>query len=77
MYLIAYCPSCGKLMMANTSNRTRTCPNCGARSKLFHLRVIARVEDSQEATVIIQKLKENRADPDWEPQFIKFKVKEK
>jgi len=75
MYLIAYCPSCGKLMMANTSNRTRTCPHCGAKSKLFSLRVVARVEDGQHATEVIQKLKENKANPDWEPQFKIFKVK--
>ena len=77
MYLIAYCPSCSKLLMANTINKTRTCPNCGAKFKLFSLRVVARVENSQEATAIIQKLKENRADPDWEPEFKKFKIKER
>jgi RNA polymerase subunit RPABC4/transcription elongation factor Spt4 len=62
-------------MMANTSNRTRTCPYCGAKSKLFSLRVIARVENSQHATEVIQKLKENKADPNWEPQFKRFKDK--
>lgn len=61
-------------MMANTGNQTRTCPHCGAKSSLFHLRIITRVKSSQEATAIIQKLKENNADPDWEPHFKRFKV---
>ena len=75
MYLIAYCPNCGKLMIANTSNNTRTCPNCGSKSRLFSLQVIARVENGQEATAIIQKMKEKTAASDRVPQYKKFKIK--
>jgi hypothetical protein len=35
------------------------------------------VENSQHATEVIQKLKENKADPDWEPEFKKFKVRKR
>jgi hypothetical protein len=37
--------------------------------------VIAKVENSQEATAIIQKIKEKKASLEWVPQYKKFKIK--
>jgi predicted RNA-binding Zn-ribbon protein involved in translation (DUF1610 family) len=74
MYLIACCPSCGKIMMANDANTTRSCPHCGARANLFSLRILARARTSQEAVEIIQQLKEKQGGEEWAPQFKKFKA---
>ncbi|MBN2334405.1 DUF1922 domain-containing protein [Candidatus Bathyarchaeota archaeon] len=74
MYLIARCPSCGKHMMANSANRTRTCPHCGSKSSLQGLRIIARAESSQDAVRIIQRLKEGQSEEGSRPSFKRFKV---
>ena len=74
MYLIARCPSCAKIIMANEANKTRSCPHCGARANLFSLRVLARARTSQEAVEIIQHFKERQGDEEWAPRFKKFKV---
>ncbi|MCW4050089.1 MAG: DUF1922 domain-containing protein [Candidatus Bathyarchaeota archaeon] len=73
MYIIARCPSCGKLMMANTANRTRSCPNCGFRANLFNLKILARAQSSQEAVEVIQHLKEKQGNPSGEVTFKRFK----
>lgn len=77
MYLITYCPRCGKPMIINTSNQTRKCPYCKTKSKLVNLRIIARVKNNQEATAVIQKLKESKGDPDRKLQFKKYTIKNK
>jgi len=74
VYLIARCPSCAKIIMANEANKTRSCPHCGARANLFSLMVLARARTSQEAVEIIQHLKERQGDEEWAPRFKKFKV---
>jgi predicted RNA-binding Zn-ribbon protein involved in translation (DUF1610 family) len=74
MYIIARCPSCGKIIMANEANKTRMCPHCGAKANLFSLRVLARAKTSQEAVKVIQHLKEAQSDEDWAPRFKKFKT---
>jgi predicted RNA-binding Zn-ribbon protein involved in translation (DUF1610 family) len=73
MYLIARCPSCGKIIMANAGNKTRSCPHCGHRADVPSLKVLARARTSQEAVETIQRLKEQQSDADWEPRFKKFK----
>jgi len=75
VYLVARCPSCAKIILANEANKTRSCPHCGARADLFSLRVLARARTSQEAVEIIQRLKERQGGDDWEPRFKKFKAK--
>jgi DNA-directed RNA polymerase subunit RPC12/RpoP len=74
MYLIINCPTCGKIIMASTANRTKTCPHCGAKISLYGAKVLARTEDVQEATAIIQHLKQ-RENKDPSPiTFKKFKA---
>jgi hypothetical protein len=60
-------------MMANTANKTRTCPHCGSRWELFSLRVLAKAEDSRDAVRIIQRLKEKDAETRPEVRFKRFK----
>lgn len=73
MYLIARCPSCGRHIMANTANKTRTCPHCRHRADLHSLRVLARAESSREAVMLIQRLKEKSQDSP-EATFKRFRV---
>jgi DNA-directed RNA polymerase subunit M/transcription elongation factor TFIIS len=74
MYIIARCPSCGKVMMANTANKTRSCPHCGRRHELSGLRTLARARTSREAVALIQSLKEQQGDAGWEPRFKRFRT---
>ncbi len=60
-------------MMANTANKTRTCPHCGSRAELFSLRVLARADNSRDAVRIIQRLKEKDAETRPEVRFKRFK----
>jgi len=73
MYIVARCPSCGRLMMANTAKKTRACPHCAHRAELVGLMVLGRARTIQEAVALIQSLKEQQGDADWEPRFKKFK----
>ena len=73
MYLITHCPNCGRLMMANSENKTRRCPSCGHSSQIRTLHVIARVRDQRDAVEMIQKLKESKRKGDSSPQFKKFR----
>ena len=61
-------------MMANTANKTRTCPHCGFKAELFSLRVLARAETSQDAVRIIQQLKESEAEGRPGVSFKRFRV---
>jgi len=60
-------------MMANTANKTRTCPHCGHRAELFSLRVLARAKNSRDAVRIIQRLKEKEAETRPGIRFKRFK----
>jgi len=60
-------------MIANTANKTRTCPYCGSRAELVSLRVLARTENSRDAVRIIQRLKENDAETRPRVGFKRFK----
>lgn len=61
-------------MMANTANKTRTCPHCGFKAELFSLLVLARAETSQDAIKIIQRLKEREAGKRPGVRFKRFRV---
>ena len=74
MYIILNCPSCGRIMMANTANKTRSCPHCNAKVPVHGAKVLARSRTSQEAVEIIQQLKAaNNKDP-HPVTFKKFKI---
>jgi len=73
MYLIARCPSCGRVMMANTANKTRSCPSCGRRSELSGLVPLGRARTSREAVALIQSLKEREGGA-GEPGFKRFRA---
>jgi ribosomal protein S27AE len=62
MYVVVRCPRCGEYLLANTVNKTRSCPHCGHRSVLRGLRVLGRTESSRDAVAMIQELKRRRAE---------------
>ena len=74
MYLIVNCPSCGRLMMASSENKTRKCPGCGNTAQIHSLHVIVRVRDQRDAVDAIQKLKESKGNGDTLPLFKKLRT---
>jgi len=70
MYVVVRCPRCGELMLANTTNQTRTCPNCNNRADLMSLRVYGRAETPAEATSLMKALKaKDGGGEDYTPAF--------
>ena len=74
MYIIINCPTCGKIIMANTANRTKTCPHCGAKIPIYGSKILASTEDMQEATAIIQHLKQRENTDPNTTTFKKFRA---
>ena len=75
MYLVINCPSCGKIIMASTANKTRSCTHCGVKIQVHTAKVLARSKTTQEAVKIIQYLKsKGNTDPST-VTFKRFKVK--
>jgi hypothetical protein len=57
-------------MLANTSNQTRTCPNCNNRAELKSLRIYGRAETPSEATALMKALKAKEGGgEDYTPSF--------
>ena len=61
-------------MMANSANKTRTCPHCGFRAELFSLRVLGRAETGRDAVKMIQRLKEMETEKTAGAKFKRFKA---
>jgi hypothetical protein len=50
--------------MANTANRTKTCPHCGSKVHILKAKILAKAKSTHEALEIIQRLKQsNNTDP--------------
>jgi len=73
MYLIIYCPSCAKIILANSTNRIKTCPYCGVKVTIITSKILAKSESAQEALEIIQSLKQKENDDPHPITFKKFK----
>lgn len=57
---IIECPSCKGLMLANSSQKTKTCPYCGSRVEVLKAKQLANAETAMEASAILRKLKTER-----------------
>ncbi|RLI22002.1 hypothetical protein DRO54_02235 [Candidatus Bathyarchaeota archaeon] len=57
MYLIIVCQNCGRLLIANSNQKTRTCPYCQKRITVFKAIKVAKARTAREASIIVQKLK--------------------
>jgi len=56
-YLIIGCTVCGRLLLATSDKRTRTCPYCGKRVKTQEAQVMARSESPEVARRTLQDAK--------------------
>ena len=56
-YLVVACTKCGRLLLAVSNKKTRSCPYCGRRVNLDDAKVIARSENPKEARQVLQETK--------------------
>ena len=56
-YVIAECPRCHTLMIADARYKSKTCPKCFGRIPLGELKVLHNAHDSREARAILSKEK--------------------
>ena len=73
MYVVINCPTCGKIILANTADKTRLCPHCESKIPILGTRILARSRTTQEAVDIIQHLKSKKNKDDHAITFKKFK----
>lgn len=59
-YLIAECPRCHALIIADSRYKNKTCPSCSARNPIEELKVLSRAKDSREARTILSNEKARR-----------------
>ena len=74
MYLIINCPTCAKIIMANTANQTKVCPHCRSKIQIYRAKILAKAEKTQEALQIIQHLKQKENKDPRLVTFKKFKI---
>jgi DNA-directed RNA polymerase subunit RPC12/RpoP len=56
-YLVVACTDCGRLLLAVSDKKTRSCPYCGRRVNLKDARVITRSKNPKEARQVLQETK--------------------
>jgi DNA-directed RNA polymerase subunit RPC12/RpoP len=60
-YGIFRCRTCGKLNLAKTGQKLKTCPYCGARNKLSRRIFLAYASTPEEALKTVRRLKAGKA----------------
>ena len=55
--LVIECSRCGKLFLAKSDQKTRTCPYCGSTVVLEKAKKLASAESANEASAILRRLK--------------------
>ena len=59
-YIVAECPRCGNLLVADSRYKSKTCTKCNARIPVNDLKVIRTAKDSREARMIVSEAKARR-----------------
>jgi len=59
-YIVAECPRCHTLLVADSRYKSKTCPKCNARIPVNELKVIRMARDSREARMIVSEAKARR-----------------
>ncbi len=59
-YVVAECPRCHTLLVADARYKSKTCPKCGTRIPIDSLNVIQTARDSREARMILSEAKARR-----------------
>jgi DNA-directed RNA polymerase subunit RPC12/RpoP len=60
-FLVVVCPKCGGFLLAKAEQKTRTCPYCGSKVFLEKAKKAASANTLQEASMILRKLKRDKA----------------
>jgi DNA-directed RNA polymerase subunit RPC12/RpoP len=63
-YIVAECPRCHTLLVADSRYKSKTCPKCNARISVNDLKVIQMAKDSREARMIVSEAKARRGELD-------------
>ena len=59
-YIVAECPRCHTLLVADSRYKSITCPKCNTRIPVNELKVIQMAKDSREARIIVSEAKARR-----------------
>jgi DNA-directed RNA polymerase subunit RPC12/RpoP len=59
-YIVAECPRCHTLLVADSRYKSKTCPKCNARIPVKELKVIQMAKDSRDARMIVSEAKAKR-----------------
>lgn len=59
-YLVAECPRCHALIIADSRYKSKTCPKCNNRIPVGELKIIRTARDSREARIILSEAKARR-----------------
>jgi ribosomal protein S27AE len=59
-YVVAECPRCHTLLVADSRYKSKTCPKCNARIPINELNVMRTAKDSREARMIVAEAKARR-----------------
>jgi len=59
-YIVAECPRCKTLLVADSRYKSKTCPKCNARIPVNELKVIRTAKDSREARMMVSEAKAQR-----------------
>ena len=59
-YIVAECPRCKTLLVADSRYKSKTCPKCNARIPVNELKVIRTAKDSREARMMVSEAKARR-----------------
>jgi DNA-directed RNA polymerase subunit M/transcription elongation factor TFIIS len=63
-YIVAECPRCHTLLVADSRYKSKTCPKCNARIPVNELKVVRTARDSREARMIVSEAKARRGGMD-------------
>jgi len=60
VYKIIVCYNCGRLLLAESEQRTRLCPHCEATINTKRTRVVAAAATAREASELIRAFKQKK-----------------
>lgn len=60
-YLIIVCPYCGGYQAIKAGQKSKSCPYCGRRFDTLHVKVIAKAENANQASILIRYYKAKKA----------------
>ena len=63
-YIVAECPRCHTLLVADSRYKSKTCPKCNARIPVKELKIVRTARDSREARMIVSEAKARRGGMD-------------